>query len=208
MVVGSRDFVGRQTKKRKVASVPPPPSYCGFSSPSYSLGESVQWMPNLERVSRPATQPPSSTRAKVAATNYNKPSRGRIRKVHRIEPSPDVGVTPHPPPASREAIITTSSWRAGKELTDRILKQGERDKSLSATSSLSHDHSDVSSVSSMPLEDEILPPHTEYGGTTNTARLLDELMSPREEGTHSHLRCVSGYAVVPFSVVVCNFPHS
>ena len=105
-------------------SVPAPQSYRGFtaeSGGSSGAKRPLQWRSNLERVGSLAAE----------ATSTVQPS-SRARKVQRVATSETVRPT-HQPVATRKvasgsgqsigATITTSSWRVGKKLTDRILKQ-------------------------------------------------------------------------------------
>ena len=114
-------------KRRKVVSVPPPQGYRGFTSePTQPRSQGGtkgpgQWRSNLERLGGHT----------ATATATVQPS-GRARKVQRVATSETVRATRKPAAARKlasgagrlaGATITTSSWRVGKELTDRILKQ-------------------------------------------------------------------------------------
>ena len=77
-------------------------------------------------------------------THLSKTGGDRVRKVHRM-PSSDMNVQGTPVGSSKEpaGLITTSSWRAGKELTDKILREGQRHKSKDPPSTLSSPPSSI-----------------------------------------------------------------
>ena len=120
------------SKKRKVASAPPPRSYAGFSSvhsvtPRATSGahNTVQWKPNTDKLATTQGRSvPASKGQSVAMSEgvKKRPSDNKVRKVHRMTAA-DVGSGP-------SGIITTSSWRTGKQLADRILR-GKQSRELS-----------------------------------------------------------------------------
>lgn len=159
--MGRKEDPSNLVKRRKVVVAPPPPSYSGFSSsdvrtraqnkpPSSShASHRVQWRANLERVGV----------GKSDTAGGPEGIGGRARKIRRITATADAGSvrpTQHsgPPRPSRPGLITPSSWRAGKELADRILKQSDstvppshRAPPSRDSESLSREHSEVSSTS-------------------------------------------------------------
>ncbi len=107
------------TKKRKVASVPSPRAYSGFSSLNTGSGtrSTVQWRPGLDK-------PPSVRGRSLSTTNKTKstvPKAGQTEKVRKVRrmTSVDSGSSVTKPPG----IITTSSWRSGKQLADKVLRE-------------------------------------------------------------------------------------
>lgn len=139
---------GRAAKRRKVASAPPPQTYTGFSSvrtgarsgsgsgaPStHGKATTVSWKPNLESVgSLPLSVAPpggGAPRFSSQPTSDSLDPKGhqhvaaskRTRKVHRVPTSSGTRAAGSEPGAQGSSLITTSSWRVGKELTDKILK--------------------------------------------------------------------------------------
>ena len=199
-------------KKRKVVLAQPPQSYRGFTadpvqprSHSGTRGP-VQWRSKLERAGRPATE----------ATARVQPS-GGVRKVQRVATSENVRPT-HQPAATRKvasgtdrltgATITTSSWRVGKDLTDRILKrQPGLVKPGEAADTLPTVSRDTSELSVSPpaagMDGErggspsVSPPSSSGGGLargatlpTTAAKLLEDLAmlsQDEEEGANGML---------------------
>ena len=143
-------------KKRKVTSAPPPRSYSGFSSthskstksaPS-TAHTSLQWKPSVERVGGGVTQ---QTRRVQTVSKENETVKVRqpgskVRKVHRMTSS-DV---PHSESIKPSGIITTSSWRMGKQLTDKILRE-KQPKSSPSPPPDSSSSSLLSSVEPAPV---------------------------------------------------------
>ena len=186
-----------------MASVPPPPTYSGFSSIRSSQSDSkaapppgpratgtykggpIQWKPNVEKVGMPSSRtsfkPPVGTHAQLSKTVGD-----RVRKVHRM-PTLDLNVQGTPVGSSKEppGLITTSSWRAGKELTDKILREGKRQKSNDPQSILSSPPSSIH----LPFD---LSPNREPN-LPQVSRTSDHsVTSPPHTGTHYTQAYTSG----------------
>lgn len=181
------DCTSRQVKKRKVASAPPPPSYTGFSSLQtgpvqqtvfHPSGPSRQ--PNMERVGQAAVGKPLSVRgSKVlyAGRSGTQPTSGGTQRVRQ-------GTSSNQQPTTSTGGITPSSWRTGKELRDRIIRQETQvPKSSppphsisSATKSLpdiSSDLSGSSSLASLSPARVISPPTEPQAGRSEAAATVD-----------------------------------
>ncbi len=178
------------TKKRKVASVPSPRAYSGFSLVPSGTQSTGGWKPQPN-----VPKPSSTTRARSLSTTANKPKEDfvsktgntteKVRKVRRMT-SVDSGTVTKP-----SGIITTSSWRSGKQLTDKILGEKQTREvspplAQSSTSSL-FSSVDVSS-SSLPQkssratrEDEPFSTWTKESSKRKFEDILADLDSPLED---------------------------
>lgn len=141
-------------KRRKVAPAQPPRVYAGFSSTDVTQG--AEYRPHRTRSTSSfrgtaatglagkgsyTKDPPSVSGVKVSQhprSTYTSNNPTKVRKVHRLvsEDGKDTG-----------DIITPSSWRAGKELAERILKAQQRAEELLSDSSLDHSSSAASRLS-------------------------------------------------------------
>lgn len=125
----------RLRNKRKVASVPPPPTYSGFNT-MHSVpsdikppNDPLQWKTNVDvgmaaqKTTVASNKPPTSRYTQVS--NVKRDTQDRVRKVHQM-PSLDVNAGHRRADSVKRpfCIITTSSWRTGKELSDKILRDG------------------------------------------------------------------------------------
>lgn len=148
------------SKKRKVAPVPPPGVYAGFSSTQLLTQHQRGGLPKSHSAAtssstkyetsssfaprRPGGPAPSSSSAEFRSSHVGAKATGggvatgggqRVRKVHRFNAG-----------SASTDLITPSSWRAGKELAEQILReQREREReacpvppSHSPTASSSH----------------------------------------------------------------------
>ena len=137
------------TKKRKVATAPPPREYAGFSAsgvghapyrtrPISSTRYSGSSGTRREGKSDFHKEPAAVTGVKVhqhlrPSLQYTTDSNnaGRVRKVFRLDTEDGDD------PAFKADLITPSSWRTGKELAERMLKgDQEKEKGVAKTSSV------------------------------------------------------------------------
>lgn len=126
-------------KKRKIAPVPPPNVYAGFSSSDVtqthhyrpprthstsSIKYGVTAAERLSQKGRSDNDPSSMTGFKYSRPTSKYAGAGnpsRVRKVHHFDSS-------NGKDALTGDIITTSSWRAGKELVERMLKSQDKEE--------------------------------------------------------------------------------
>ena len=185
-------------KRRKVASAPPPPSYTGFSSLQtgpvhqtvYSSGPSQQL--NLERVGQAAVGKPLSVRgSKVlyAGRSGTQPTSGIVQRVRQ-------GTSSSQQPATSTGGITPSSWRVGRELRDRIIRQETQvpkpppppQSASSETQSLPDISSDLSSSTSLAS----LPPARVISPPARVISPPARVISPQPQGGRNEAAATVG----------------
>jgi len=183
-----------------VGTIPVSQTTSSSRGPSTAYGGSIQWKPNLERVGRMAVGESLSvkgTGASYVSRSAAQPSSERVRKLYQQPPASQR------PPTS---VITPSSWRVGKELTDQILRQDTHSpppkplvSSQSSYSeshslpdiSMEHDVSSTSSVASLPPQRATSQPtvglstsvaQPTVGLSSSVARLLEDLEMSSQDG--------------------------
>lgn len=186
-------------KRRKVASAPPPPSYTGFSSLQtgpvhqtvhHPSGPSQQ--PNLERVSQAAMGKPLSVRgSKVlyAGRSGTQPTSGGVQRLRQ-------GTSSSQQPATSTGGITPSSWRVGRELRDRIIREETQvpkpppppQSASSETQSLPDISSDLSGSTSLAS----LPPARVISPPTRVISPPVRVISPQPQGGRSEAAATVG----------------
>lgn len=132
-----------------------------------------------------------------------------VRKVHKIPATSEgdsssskpksstSGAASKPPPSGASGLITTSSWRAGKELRDKVLKGEDKDHRVGGSrrredispahyssvseslSNLSSSQENISAVSSS-IDVHVQPERNRSESPTNRAKTKDGV------GSHTH----------------------